>query len=465
MNKKSLIAQITAYVITILIVFAVILSHGTLTLSRVLLAVFSLILGVAGLILLNRLADKDISLRPLLDKEIKGQKLSILLGFAGVTVIAVLIRLFYFDYVSPDVAIFQENWYATAKEAGMASLGMGISDYPPLYTTIFCLLCQLPLSMLFVTKFIPILFDFVLALGSVLLFNEARVKATPFEKLIVYSVILLNPLIVINASAWGQCDTIYASFIVFTLYVLLKMYKGVSTGGDLAFILLGIAFACKFQTILFIPAILFFWIMQKKKVIRLSYFVWIPVMYFASCIPMFLSHRTIQDLLGIYFFQTGQYDSILSLNYPNFYSFIGNVSSGMTTGSGKYGMLLGVCILLLLYLYFFKAGKELSPSFMLKITMITVFVLTFFLPSMHERYAIVGEIILLILACMDKTYIPYAIVTVICTTFAYADFLLYYYEIEVPADWVIAAVKLAVLSILIAKVIKEEGNVSEQLNA
>ena len=457
MNKRSFIAEAIAYTLTILIVFSVILSHGTITGARICLAVFALAAGLAALFFLNR-NKSSCTPKDFLDKKIFNLTIADIIGFLGITVIAVLVRVFFFPFVSADVAIFQENWYETAKSAGFASLGMGISDYPPLYTTIFCLLCQTPLSMLFVTKFIPIVFDFVLAVVSVLTYCELDSNSNIFKKLVVYGVILLNPIVILNASAWGQCDTIYASFIVLFLYMLLKIARSNSVSGDLAFVVLGIAFACKFQTILIIPAVLLLWVLQSQKIVRIAYFIWIPVMYFASCIPMFLSHRTIGDLLGIYIYQTGQYDSFLSLNYPNFYSFFGNVITDMSEGLGKYGMLMGLVVILSLYLWLFKNKTDVTASFIVKICMITVFVLTFFLPSMHERYAIVAEILIMILACMDVSYIPAAVLTVLCTSINYADFLLYYYDIKVPEDWLVALIRLIVIIFVIWKLISDSSN-------
>ena len=464
MNKRSFIAEAVAYSLTILIIFLVILSHGTLSASRILFAIAALILGVCAIYYLNVISGKNITLRTVLDKKIKDLTVADIIGFIAITIAAVLIRVFFYPYLSPDVAIFQENWYATAKSAGWSSLGMGISDYPPLYTTVFCILCQLPLSMMFVTKIVPVVFDFVLAIAGLLVFNELKPDASVLRKLTVYAVLLLNPIMVLNASAWGQCDGIYSSFILIFLVMIIKMYKNDKGNGDLAFVFLGLALACKLQTVFILPVIIFILIIQKKKVLKTVYFVWLPVIYFASCIPMFLAHRTIKDLFGIYFFQTGQYESFLSLNYPNFYSFFGNVDSGMSDGLSMFGILTAVSFIFLIYLYFYKKNISVTADFIVRITSLTILILVFFIPSMHERYAIVGEILLMILACVDLSYILPAVVTVILTTFDYANFLLYYYEITVPAGWIEAALRLAVIGLLTVKTVIDSNINLENTN-
>lgn len=462
--KKSFIAQLTAYLLMIIIITSVIISHNTLTGVRLFLALFAAVLGGILLFLLNRWADKNITFDAFLNKKIRGITVADILGFMFITIVAIAVRGFYFPYISPDVAIFQENWYEEARAAGIQSLGMRLGDYPPLYTTVFCLLVQLPIPKMIVIKFIPTAFDFVIAVFGVKIYGLVKSNASSFKKLVVYSVLLLNPISMLNSAAWGQCDSIYTAFLFIFLYLLIKMYRGNFSNGDWTFVFLGIAFACKLQTILVIPAILFLWIIQQKKVIRLAYFIWVPVMYFVTCIPMLLFHRTIGDLIGIYLFQTEQYEYYLTQNYANFYEIIGNVPSGMAEGAKKFGMLTGVAILLLIYLYLYKKKTVITESLILKIVSLTVFVLTFFLPSMHERYAIVGEILLLIIACTDYSYIPLSVASILCTAFAYTDYLLYYYDIGVPAQWLVALVRLTVLFILGRKLITGITTFSENEN-
>ena len=464
MNKRAFIAEAVAYSLTILIIFLVILSHGTLSASRILFAVAALILGVCAIYYLNVLSGKDITLRTVLDKKVKGLTVADIAGFIGITVIALTVRLFFYPYISPDTAIFQENWYNVAKEAGFSSLGMGIGNYPPFYMTIFCVLTNLSLPMMFVTKFIPVLFDFIDAFVALLIFKEINGDYSSFRRLSLYAVFLLNPLTVLNASAWGQSDSIYTGFVLLSILFIIRLYKNNMHSGDVIFVIIGLAFACKFQTILFFPAVLLFMVLQKEKRLKLVNIVWIPVMYFVTCIPMFLAHRTIGDLFSVYFSQKEWYDSILSCNYPNFYTFFGNISSGMSEGLKKFGILIALSFLSMIYLYFYKTKKELTPAFIVKITSLTVLIMVFFLPSMHERYAIVGELLLMILACVDFSYILPAVVTVILTTFDYANFLLYYYEITVPAGWIEAALRLAVISLLTVKIVKDSNINLENTN-
>ncbi|MCQ2519251.1 MAG: hypothetical protein MJ107_01835 [Lachnospiraceae bacterium] len=460
MNKKSLFLQITAYVLTIIIVFAVIISHGTMTIGRFFLAIMAVLAGAAFIYFCSKKADENTSIRNILEQKVLGLSVCDIISFLLVTTAAIVIRFTFYPFISADTAIFQQSWYDTAKAAGISSLGMRIGNYPPLYMTVFCILAQF-FPMMFVVKFIPIIFDFIIAVFGLKIYCLVCGKQTAFKKLIVYSVLLLNPISVLNASAWGQSDSLYTGFIMIFIYSLIKLYEGSYTNGDLVFIFLGLAFACKFQTVLILPVILLLWIIQKQRKISITYFIWIPIMYFATCIPMFLFHRTLGDLIGVYLFQVNQYKTYLSQNYANLYSLIGNTGSELSEGSGKFGMFLGIAVLFILYLYFFKKNIDITSEFILNVTAFTVLTLAFFLPSMHERYAIVGEVIILIIACIKNKYLPEALATVLCTTFSYTKYLLYNYELSLPPEWLVAIVRLVILIVLLRKMFLSDNPVQE----
>lgn len=455
MNKRAGLARIIAYILVIAIVFAIIASHGTLTGMRILVAIAGVIAGALILRGLDKLADKDVSAHGLKKISLKGVTLDTILAYAGITALAVIIRIAFWDYISPDVAIFQENWYAELHGQGLFALSMKTGDYPPLYMTVFSLLVQLPDSMLLSTKLIPIIFDFVLAVGGLFLFKEVFEDTSVFSKLLVYSLLLLNPLSIINASAWGQCDSIYTSFVFWGLFVLVKLYREKDTNADMAFILFGCALACKLQTVLFLPAVLFLWAVQKTKKIRISQFIWLPVVYFVVCIPMLLSHRTIGELFGAYFSQVNQYSEFLNMKYPNFFNIIGYADSGMAPGASIYGTLLAIGVLLLTYLYLYKKDTSVTAELIVRISILTVLTMTFFMPSMHERYAYVAEMLMLLVVVKQKKYIVPTVLTIVCTAFGYIEFLLYAYEPVLPPAWLIAIVRLGVLVFVYKDVIKE----------
>ena len=119
---------------------------------------------------------------------------------------------------------------------------------------------------------------------------------------------------------------------------------------------------------------------------------------------------------------------------------------------GRLGMLFTAVILIGLYIFLFTKKKELTPMLLLKVSALSVLIAVYFLPSMHERYAYIGEMLILILAILDRKYIIPAAVTAAVTLFAYIDYLLYYYELKMPPDIIFAVLRLAVIIFVICDI-------------
>ncbi len=489
MNKKFKITRIAAYIISIIIVAAVIFSHGTLTPPRIVMAVLAILIGVPVMLFLDRIADKkayEPAANPEADPGVNNdtnpatgkrsysahgslrfssspnlKHFAILLV---ITAAAAAVRIVFYPFASADYVMFQVDWHATISGHGFNSLGMRFGDYSPLYSTVFALLCQTGLSVMFITKFIPMLFDLFLAIAATAVGHEVMGGDSTFVKrTIIYGLVLLNPLTVLNASCWAQCDSMYTTFVLLCLYVLIRCCKNVSRyGGNMAVIFLAIAFSLKFQTVLFFPFIFFVWLMQPRKYVRVTQAVWFPVIYFATCIPMFLYGRTIEDMLGVYFGQMGEYDTILTLRYPNIYTIMGLFVKDPPYILGKLGMLFTAVILVGIYLVLFAGKAELTPKLMLKTAGLSVLIAVYFLPSMHERYAYIGEMLILVIAVLDRKYIIPAVATITVTLFAYIDYLLYYYELKMPPDIIFSLVRLAVIVFMILDVLKSAKGTNVQ---
>lgn len=65
---------------------------------------------------------------------------------------------------------------------------------------------------------------------------------------------------ILNLSVWGQCDSIYVTFVIWTIYFLYKeKYRK-------AFIFLGIAFAFKLQAVFIMPIVFYMYFTKKNSV-------------------------------------------------------------------------------------------------------------------------------------------------------------------------------------------------------
>ena len=122
------------------------------------------------------------------------------------------------------------------------------------------LLTYLQLSPLHSIKIVSIIFDYILAFSCMVLiyklFKDSKKK--DIYALLTYAVVLMLPTVVINSSAWAQCDSIYVAFAIISLIYLIdeKYIK--------SFIFLGISFAFKLQFIFLLPVYILVYITKRK---------------------------------------------------------------------------------------------------------------------------------------------------------------------------------------------------------
>ena len=100
---------------------------------------------------------------------------------------------------------------------------------------------------------------------------------------------------------------------------------------------------------------------------------------------------------------------------------------------------------------------ELSALTLCKFAILSVLVVCIFMPYIHERYAFLAEMLLLIVMVQEVKYVKVAIPTLLCTMLNYCTYL---YQIEgvfvtVP-DWGIALVRLGCIGYLIYDLVKHE---------
>ena len=335
-------------------------------------------------------------------------------AFLGISVLALLARLAMLDFQSGDFVVFLEPWFYEMKSAGgLSSLASFPGDYNAPYMTIMALLTYLPLNPLFLIKGVSLLFDFSLAVSSVLLARELlkKNKNRNVVSLIVYAVVLFLPSVLLNAGMWGQCDSIYATFIVLSLLFFLKE-KFLPT-----FLLLGVAFAFKFQTIFVLPFFVIMYFAQKK--FSFLYFLIIPCVDFVMCLPAIIFGWPVQNVFLTYARQSSSYDFGLTHNFPNIY----NLLNGDLLIMKNVGLVLvlTVCACLL----FYCLGKKITwnKEKMLALLIVSVLAIGFVLPSMHERYMFVAEVLAAIYCIVYRKNLALMATIIIVPLITYSSYL------------------------------------------
>ena len=172
------------------------------------------------------------------------KKWKLILGF--ITLIAIFVRIIGIDHVSTDMSTAFIPWYNIMKaRGGISALSEQVGDYSLLYQTIIALFTYVDVNPLYLYKILPICFDFLLAVSvayfimhcgsSRIIENRDRVFT------LAYAHVLLLPTVVLNASFYGQCDSIYTFFLLWSIWLLYKEEYRFS------FCMLGWALAFKLQ--------------------------------------------------------------------------------------------------------------------------------------------------------------------------------------------------------------------------
>ncbi len=304
------------------------------------------------------------------------------------TILAIIIRVKGFDFRSTDYNVFLNNWVNQIREeGGFSALGHRIGDYTPLYMYFLAFLSYFEAEPLYGIKVFSSAFDFF---ASVIIFKLIFERTgSKFKAIVAYGVTLFIPTIFLNSAVWAQCDSLYSVLTFASIYVLvsekdIKVWK--LDKQCIAMILYGIAFSLKLQSIFALPVFCLFFLKNKLK---MRYILLVPLVYFITVLPSVFLGRELGECLSIYINQMGEYGGF-TLNYPNFYTFTNGFEDL------KAEMIIFTFILLFMVLYvILKSKVKIDYDLIIKYLVFSVLTCTYFLPSMHERYAFIVELAVL----------------------------------------------------------------------
>ena len=199
----------------------------------------------------------------------------------------------------------------------------------------------------------------------------------------------------------------------FSIYCLYHLYK---ESYIKAFILLGMAFACKLQAVFILPFVIFYYFKDRKFSVLyflISIFVVWIVGIFAFC-----EGRSLLTPLEIYHYQTYEYQAM----YMNFHSFWMIAGNDYPTLKVPSVLFTGLLVLIGGYNYLSRDFFQGKSCFWQVVTWF-VWTMVLFLPSMHERYAYLLDVLLVLLSFVNPRYIKYAIISSCLSLYAYGNYL------------------------------------------
>lgn len=333
--------------------------------------------------------------------------------FVSATLLSLIIRFSLLPYKSQDYIHHLSSWFQFLKDnGGLSGLRNYIGDYNAPYMIIMALLTYLKMNSLYLIKFVSIFFDYILSFSVYKFIFEycSDNKNKKYYALIGYISVLFLPTLLLNSSYWAQCDVIYTTFIVLSLYYLYKdkIFKSL--------LFLGLAFSFKLQSIFILPVyiILYF----RKKNFSLLYFLIIPIVDIILCIPAIIFKRSIIDCLTVYFKQTTSYSDYLTLNVPNLYTIMPG-----DTYIAIVGIVLLLCIFIGLFFYIMRNKVKLTNEKILLVSILSILLCNFFLPYMHERYMFVADILSVLYFVCYKRNLFVVIGTQLISLCSYSIFL------------------------------------------
>jgi Gpi18-like mannosyltransferase len=203
-----------------------------------------------------------------------------------------------------------------------------------------------------------------------------------FGDLSAYAAVLFMPTMLANGSFWAQCDSIYTSFLLAAVYLFLKNEAVSARKAGLLFVLFfSFSFIFKLQAVFFVLPLC--WLYLRGK-IQLSYFLILPVVWLLSIFPNYLLGREMLDLMLIYGHQM-LYFPLLTLNAPNIYQFFPTAKYADLYKAGLIWT-ISACVFWTIFLHEKARKININAENLLTLSLISLLLLPFLLPKMHERY-------------------------------------------------------------------------------
>lgn len=316
----------------------------------------------------------------------------------AIILIGIALKLSFFNFIYYDYIYYLGPWSEYIKQNGFASLKDDFHNYAVGYIYILFLIVKSGIYPLFGIKIVSILFEFVAAffIGKIA-YLGCRNKNVVWLAL---AIIPLVPTVLINSAYQSQCDSIYASFVVASVYFALRNKLLPSM------ILLGLAFSFKAQAVIIMP---FYFVYMLRGHIKWYYFTIVPLVYVLTVIPAWIAGRPILDLLTIYSSQASSYSGLVQ-GFANIYKIIEN----FVTFDMIYGILVVVAVTLVAGFALKNKSHVFTFETWVKLLFVTSIICPFLLPGMLERYMYLGDLfaILYILVIRKRIYLPIGIIFV-----------------------------------------------------
>ena len=369
-----------------------------------------------------------------------------IVAIVAITLIGIAMRLSLRYFESADYQVWLSEWYDAIREnGGLMGLSQQVGDYNVLYQFLIACMTYVPIHKLYAYKLLSCVFDFLLAFVAGKLAQEIWGGDSKRPFVLAYGLVLLSPIVVLNSSAWAQCDSIWTSLCLATVLLLLRKRP------VLAFVAYGLAWSFKLQSVLLVPFLLYLWLADRS--FSLLHFLEVPAVMLATALPAIVQGTSPLEVFAIYANQTNSYPFIYA-NYPSIWAVLVRVSQEeramldpylgkwmICTAAGALGMEI--------YVLCKRDGGQPSKEALLSAGALLTYTAVSLLPEMHDRYAYLAEVMLIVLVVCNVRYAPVAVVAHLLSLMTYGNFLFGSGGLDWRVLGVVSAANLVILCAIV----------------
>ncbi len=344
-------------------------------------------------------------------------KMLIFAAFAFMALALVLrASLFYFE--SDDYKSFLAPWTQFFRDyGGFEALRYSLGNYNPPYMYFLALFSYFDFSELYLIKLLSVMFDVLLAwacMKLLSLYTDSKAKL-----LAIFFAVLYLPTVVTNGAYWAQCDSIYAFFGIYALYL------GLSGRGTAAVISLAACFAFKLQAVFVIPV---FFILLLAKKLRWRQLLVFPAAYIVFMMPAVIAGKPFIETMTLYFSQAGTVGDAMNYNAPSLTSMLS--FSGNTEFFSTLLIAAAFALVLIVYIIAFINRSRLSDTVILGFALLLAMGIPYLLPHMHDRYFFIPVVLALVLAFRDVRFFPIPVLAEIASLHCYYAYFARHYLVH-----------------------------------
>ncbi|MBR1325852.1 Gpi18-like mannosyltransferase [Bradyrhizobium ottawaense] len=323
----------------------------------------------------------------------------------GCGLMGIVLRYLAREHATADAAEYI-TWYTFARDHGIAGLAEAFTNYTPFYSYLLLITARFdglgqPLSLV---KMISAIFE--LGCAIVVARMVWRVTGVPLRASLAFCAVWLAPTVLFNGAMWGQADSIWTFFALISVAMFMR-----DRNGALPF---AVACSVKAQGVFLGPFVLG---MILRRKIHVEWLAAIPAVYAILAIPVLVAGRSLVSVLGIYLGQANTFHH-LTMNAANIWVFAGGTPYAVGVAAG---LVLAAASGLALSI-FIAQSRRTGPEFILLVACVSLILMPYLLPKMHERYFYGFELAAIALACLNLRYLPFAVIAQVDGVLSYLAF-------------------------------------------